>query len=165
MNKPEFTAKLDYFNMVHGVTRRAIASLDDKHLDFRPQPTMRTPRELVFHIYAQEKILAEAIRNKRFTQEAAARSSPETESVAAEVKALATVKNVDAYADACHQAAMEILRGLSEEDINRPVESPFGTYPAWRFFDFAYDEHWHHRGQLYAYIRLLGKEPPQLYDF
>jgi uncharacterized damage-inducible protein DinB len=165
MTKSELMAKLDYFNMVHGVTRRAIGTLEDKHLDFRPQPTMRTPRELVFHIYAQEKILAEAIRERQFTQEAAARSSPETESVAVELKALATVNDVQAYAEACHQAAMDILRALSEEDLNRAVESPFGTYPGWRYFDFAYDEHWHHRGQLYAYIRLLGKEPPMLYEF
>src|SRR5215470_13641868 len=110
MNKSEFAAKLDYFNMVHGVTRRAIASLEDKHLDFRPQPTMRTPRELVFHIYAQEKIIAEAIRQRQFTQEAAARSSPETESVVVELRALATVKDLQAYAEGCHQAAMDILR-------------------------------------------------------
>jgi len=165
MNKSEFSAKLDYFQMVQGVTRKAIATLEDKDLDFRPQPAMRTPRELVFHIYAQEKIIAEAIRERRFTQEAAALSSPETESVAVEVKALTTVKDLLACADRCHQAAMDILRALSEEDINRPVESPFGTYPGWRFFDFAYDEHWHHRGQLYVYIRLIGKEPPMLYDF
>ena len=36
---------------------------------------------------------------------------------------------------------------------------------AWQYFLFAYDEHWHHRGQLYVYLRLLGKEPPNLYDY
>src|SRR3979411_1211327 len=40
-----------------------------------------------------------------------------------------------------------------------------GTPPAWQYFTFAYDEHWHHRGQLYTYLRLLGKEPPMLYDY
>jgi len=165
MTKPEFLAKLEYFSMVHGVTRRAIMTLEDKDLDFRPQAKMRTPRELVFHIYAQEKIIAEAIRQRQFTQDAAALSSPETESVSGEVKTLVTARDVLAYADTCHQAAMSILQSLSEEDLNRSVESPFGAYPGWRYFDFAYDEHWHHRGQLYAYLRLLGKEPPMLYDF
>ena len=33
------------------------------------------------------------------------------------------------------------------------------------YLEFAYDEHWHHRGQLYTYLRLLGKEPPMLYDY
>src|SRR5215471_3562741 len=155
MTKTDFLAKLEYFDMVHGVTVRAIGTLSDNDLEFRPRPTVRTAKELIFHIYYQEKIIAEA----------AARSSPEVESVAQEVKTLSTVKDVQAYADSCHRAAQEILRGMSEEDILRRVESPFGTYPVWRYFDFAYDEHWHHRGQFYTYLRLLGKEPPMLYDY
>ena len=54
---------------------------------------------------------------------------------------------------------------MSEDEVVRPVNSPFGIYPAWRYLVFAYDEHWHHRGQLYTYLRLLGKEPPMLYDY
>jgi len=165
MTKAELLAKLKYFNMVHGVTLRAIAALDDKDLEFRPQPAMRTPKELIFHIYAQEKILAEAARQGRFDAEAANRSNPEAETVAVELKALATVGDVRAYAEACHQSAVNILGAMSEEDLACPVDSPFGTYPAWRYFDFGYDEHWHHRGQLYTYLRLLGKEPPMLYDY
>jgi uncharacterized damage-inducible protein DinB len=165
MNKPDFLSKLEYFSMVHGVTIRAIATLSDRELDFRPQPNMRTPRELIFHIYTQEKTLAEAMKLGRFTPEAANRSNPEDKTVAAEVKALATVNDLRAYAEACHHQAEDILKAMSEEDLARPVESPFGTYPAWRYFDFAYDEHWHHRGQLYTYLRLLGKEPVMLYDY
>jgi uncharacterized damage-inducible protein DinB len=165
MNKSDFLSKLEYFNMVHGVTVRAIAALGDRELDFRPQPNMRSPRELIFHIYTQEKTLAEAMQSGQFTSEAANRSNPEDKAIAAEVKALATVSDAKAYAEACHRQAKGILKAMSEEDLARPVESPFGTYPAWRYFDFAYDEHWHHRGQLYTYLRLLGKEPVMLYDY
>ncbi len=165
MNKQQLLAKREYFNMVHAVTLRAIGTFSDEELEFRPQPATRTPRELIFHIYTQEKILAEAAQQGRFTIEAAHRSTPESEEVAAGLKALATVSDAQAYAESCHQAAEDIFRALSEEDLTRPVESPFGTYPAWRYFDFAYDEHWHHRGQLYTYLRLLGKEPPMLYDY
>lgn len=84
---------------------------------------------------------------------------------AANLKALGTVSDARAYADACHQAAEKIFRTMSEDDVVRPVESPLWTYPAWQYFTFAYDEHWHHRGQLYTYLRLLGKEPPMLYDY
>jgi uncharacterized damage-inducible protein DinB len=81
------------------------------------------------------------------------------------VNALATVADARRYAEACHQAAEEIFRKMSEDELARPVESPMGTFPAWQYFTFAYDEHWHHRGQLYTYLRLLGKEPPMLYDY
>lgn len=163
MTKSEFVAKLKYFKLVHGVTIRAIAAFDDKDLEFRPKATMRTPKELIFHVYSQEKILAESALDGRFTMEAANRSNPEV--AAPRIAALATAGDVRAYAESCHQAAVGIFAAMSEEDLVRTVVSPMGDFLAWRFLDFAYDEHWHHRGQLYIYLRLLGKEPPMLYDY
>ena len=165
MNKQQLLARRDYFNLVHGVTLRAIGSFSDDELAFRPQPGMRSPRELIFHIYTQEKLLAEAARQGRFSMEAANRSNPEDEPGAAESRTLVTVGDARGYAEACHQAAEKTFRAMSDDDLARSVESPFGTYPAWQYFTFAYDEHWHHRGQLYTYLRLLGKEPPMLYDY
>jgi uncharacterized damage-inducible protein DinB len=165
MTRELLLARCDYFNMVHGVTMRAIATLTDADLDFRPMARSRTPRELIFHIYAQEKIIAEAARDGRFTMEAANGSNPEDPSNAAAVAALTTVKAAVAFANSCHEAAEEIFRSMSDEHVARPVESFMGTYPAWQYFLFAYDEHWHHRGQLYVYLRLLGKEPPDLYGY
>lgn len=165
MNKQQLLARRDYFNLVHGVTMRAIGAFADDELDFRPRPGMRSPRELIFHIYGQERALAEAARQGSFTPEMANRSNPEEPSTAQALRALATVKDAMAYATACHQAAEEIFRSMSEELVARKVESSFGSYPSWQYFQFAYDEHWHHRGQLYTYLRLLGKEPPMLYDY
>jgi hypothetical protein len=76
MNKQELLSRRDYFNLVHGVTLRAISTLRDDELDFRPQPAMRSPRELIFHIYSQEKLLAEAAKAARFSMDAARGSSP-----------------------------------------------------------------------------------------
>ena len=165
MDRQTFAMLCEYFNMVHGITLRAIDAFTDGELDFRPKPGMRTPRELIFHTYSQEKILAEAAQHGQFTAEAASRSSPEQKAGAAEVQALGKVADLRTFAQACHQTAQETFSRMSETELNHPVESPFGTYPAWRYFSFAYDEHWHHRGQLYTYLRLLGKEPPMLYDY
>src|SRR4029450_5989681 len=149
MTKQQLRAIRQYFNLVHGVTLRAIGALSDQELDFRPKPGMRTPRELIFHIYGQEEALAESARDGSFTMEQANRSNPEDPSRTADVSALATVADAVGYARACHDAAERIFAGMSEEDVSRPVNSPFGTYPAWRYLVFAYDEHWHHRGQLF----------------
>jgi len=165
MNKADLLAKLEYFAMVHGVTLRAVSSLTDAELDYRPAPAMRTARDLIFHIYAQERALAEAARQGRLTPEAADASNPESDATAAARKSLVTVNDVRSYAEACHRDAESALKTMSDEDLARDVESPFGTFPAWRYFGFAYDEHWHHRGQLYTYLRRLGKEPPMLYDY
>src|SRR5258708_30832451 len=165
MNKQQLLARREYFDMVHGVTIRAIGAFNDAELDFRPQPPMRTPRALIFHIYSQEKVLAEAAQRGQFTMEAASLSNPEDPAAAPALKALVTVADLQAYADACHQASGRIFETMSEDEIARSVESPIGNYPAWAYFNFAYDEHWHHRGQLYTYLRLLGKEPTMLYDY
>jgi uncharacterized damage-inducible protein DinB len=165
MRRDIFIEKLNYFNLVHGVTIRAISAFDDQELEFRPQPATRSVKELVFHIYAQEKTLAEAVRRGRFTAESVNSSNPESETVANKLIALKTTKNMLAYATSCHETAHSIWEAMKEEDLTRQVESPFGTFPAWKYFDFAYDEHWHHRGQLYTYLRLLGKEPTMLYDY
>jgi uncharacterized damage-inducible protein DinB len=165
MNKQDLVERCDYFDLVHGVTLRAIGIFGDRDLDFRPRPEMRTPRDLIFHTYTQEKLLAESARDGAFTIEMANLSNPEDPSNASALDALATVAKATAYANRCHRIADDIFRGISDDQVERPVESPFGTYPAWRYFAFAYDEHWHHRGQLYSYLRLLGKEPPMLYDY
>ena len=165
MTKQHLLARRGYFNLVHGVTLRAIDAFTDSELDFKPQPGMRTPRQLVFHIYCQEQTLAEAVKQGQFTLENASRSNPEDPSAAATLNTLRTVADVHVYAEACHAAAERIFSELSEDDVTREIPSPFGNQPAWQFFLFAYDEHWHHRGQLYVYLRLLGKEPPMLYDY
>ena len=165
MNQQTFSTLCEYFNMVHGITIRAIDAFTDRDLDFRPKPGMRTPRELIFHVYSQEKSLAEAAQQGRMAVEATSRSNPEEPAGAAELQALVTVNDLKTYAQACHQAAQGIFSLMSDNQLNHPVESPFGTYPAWRYFAFAYDEHWHHRGQIYTYLRLLGKQPPMLYDY
>src|SRR3954469_13148230 len=165
MDKRELLARRGYFDMVHGVTVRSIQALSDADLAFRPQAGMRTPRELIFHIYAQEKLLAEAGQLGQFTMEMANGSNPEDAANAAGPAAIATVGDAVGFAKTQHDAAERIYQSLSDEQIARTIESPFGAFPTWRFFLFAYDEHWHHRGQLYTYLRLLGKEPPMLYDY
>src|SRR5262245_2398526 len=127
MTRELLLARRDYFNMVHSVTIRAIAALTDHELDFRPMARLRTPRELIFHSYAQEKILAEAARDGRFTMEAANGSNPEEPSNAPVIRALATVKDAVAFANSSHDAAEAVFRGMSDEDVARPVESFMGA--------------------------------------
>lgn len=165
MTTEQVAARCDYFNAVHGITRRAIDAFSDADLSFRPAAGTRSVRELIFHVYAQEKHLADAARAGSMTMDTADASNPESAAGAAECARLTTVGDAGAFADSCHRSFDTTFRALSGEELSRPVPSPFGAYPAWRYLAFAYDEHWHHRGQLYTYLRLLGKEPPMLYDY
>ena len=165
MNKQTLLGIREYFDMVHDVTLRAIGTFTDEELNYRPSPETRTVRDLILHIYGTEKVLAEGVRDGRLTEEALGVSVPEQPPAAAILASMTSVAKAQEFARSCHQAAGEALAAISDEDLERVVESPFGSFPGWQYFQFTYDEHWHHRGQLYTYLRLLGKEPPMLYSY
>ena len=165
MFKEMITGQRGYFQMVHGVTLKLIGSFSDADLDFRPQAGMRSVRELILHIYGVERSLAEGVRDGRVSDEKENASIPEKPEAAAGLAAMTTTAAAQQFAIECHKAADEAFAEVTEEQLAAQVESPFGTFPGWQFFTFAYDEHWHHRGQLYTCIRLIGKEPPMLYSY
>jgi len=165
MNKQALLGQREYFKMVHGVTLRLIGTFSDKDLDYRPQPGMRSVRDLILHIYEGEKGLGEGISQGKFTKELMDKGVPETEASKAIAATLKTIADCQNYARVCHQAGDDTLKSLTDEDLARQLEAPYGTFPVWQYFAFTYDEHWHHRGQLYTYARLLGKEPPMLYSY
>jgi len=70
MDQAPFAALSQSFDMVHGVTLLVIAAFGDEGLDFTPIATVRTARERGFHIYGQERMLAEAARQGRFEADA-----------------------------------------------------------------------------------------------
>ena len=143
----------------------AIGALKDEDLDFRPREGMRSLRELIAHVYGMEKCLVAGLRVGKLSAETDNPSIPETEEGKAVVSRIKTVADAQQYARECHKTANEALAAMTDEELARGVEAPYGTFPAWQFFLFVYDEHWHHRGQIYTYFRLLGKEPPMLYDY
>ncbi|HMF75247.1 MAG TPA: DinB family protein [Bryobacteraceae bacterium] len=165
MFKQMITGQRGYFQMVHGVTLKLIESFGDEDLDFRPKPGMRSVRDLILHIYGVERCLAEGVRDGRVSDEKENATLPEKPEAAAGLAALTTTAAARQFAIECHKAADDAFAAVTEEQLASQVESPFGTFPGWQFFTFAYDEHWHHRGQLYTYIRLIGKEPPMLYSY
>ena len=165
MNKQALLGQREYFKMVHSVTVRSIAPLTNEELDFRPRPEMRSIKDLFYHIYAMERIWAQHLHKSKVTQEEENVVIPETDDGKAVLATLQTAAELQAYANESHQMLDETLQKMSDEDLAKIIETPIGSFPAWQMVTFAYDEHWHHRGQFYTYIRLLGKEPLMLYSY
>ena len=165
MKKSALLRQRSYFDLVHGITLRTIETLSDADLDFRPQPDMRSIRDLIQHIYGMQKSFASGIKAGRLSDEIENPSVPETTEGKAVSATLKTVPDCSAFAKDCYLIASDTLAGLNDDQLAVTIEAPFGTFAAWQYFNFMYDEHWHHRGQLYTYIRLLGKKPPMLYDY
>ena len=165
MNKQALLGQREYFKMVHSVTVRSIAPLTAEELDFRPRPEMRSLKELCYHIYAMERNWAVNMFKGKVTMEEENIVIPETNEAKMVIATLKTVADLQSYANESHQMLDDTLSKMSDEDLAKIIETPFGAFPAWQMFAFAYDEHWHHRGQFYTYIRLLGKEPLMLYSY
>jgi uncharacterized damage-inducible protein DinB len=165
MKKEALLGQYAYFKMVHGVTLRLIGTFDDKDIDYRPVSGTRSVRELITHIYGMLGTFSEGIRRGKLTAEIENHAIPETEAGRTTVVSLKTVADLQDFARRNFRTIEETLAEMTDERLEQPLESPFGTYPIWQYFAFAYDEHWHHRGQLCTYARLIGKEPPMLYDY
>ena len=46
-----------HFDHVHSIAVKAARQVPDDRLDFRPTPEMYTARELVFHMFSQERAM------------------------------------------------------------------------------------------------------------
>ena len=137
------------------VTLKAVASIPDGRLDWRPCPQVRTVKELVRHIFVWERLWARAAKSGVLTQKDAEKE---------ESTALKDKRELAAYAKRVHKEATGIVKKLTERNLKRKVKLFFGMeLPASVCIATIYDEHWHHRGQLYVYLRLLGVEPPFVY--
>jgi Uncharacterized protein conserved in bacteria len=158
MDKQTLLQKYGYFDMVQGVTLKAMAQLSDAQLDFRPTPEIKTAKELLSHIFGAECAMAESLLTGQLTQETLA--AIENEGVKSK-----TTADLIAWARNCHQRAKTAIEKATEEQIAGTINAFYGVFPGWQIVNFAYDEHWHHRGQFYTYLRLMGIEPVMLYSY
>ena len=157
MLKKSIEAQFGYLDMVHTVTKKAVAAIPEDKLDFRPTPAMRSAKEIVLHIYGGTKAMADSALSLEMPE--AAYKAAEDASNAPNKAALLD------YMDACQKRLNEVVSGLTEEDLQKTVKCFYGDSKVDQHLRFVYDEHWHHRGQLYAYLRLMDIEPPFLYGY
>jgi uncharacterized damage-inducible protein DinB len=157
MDKASLDRAWNYFRTVNGVGLRAIAALPADQLDSHPIPNMRTPKELVIHQYQIIRDLTKAIADGD-----AVDSTPFEEAAAARIR---TKDELLAFCRESWDAGARTVASLTDAQINATVKTPWGhDFPGFVMYQVLTDEYWHHRGQVYCYLRALGVEPPSLYD-
>jgi uncharacterized damage-inducible protein DinB len=79
------------------------------------------------------------------------------------------IKTVDELVKWCRESwdmADREFEKLTDGQLSAMVPTPFGQpFPGFMLLTITYDEHIHHRGQLYAFLRAMGIEPPFLWSF
>ena len=157
MDRETLMGMLGYFDKVQKVTLKAIKMIPEDKLDFKPTPEVMSVKELIHHMFACERVNAQGAKKGSITEE------DYKKELGREFKIL---QELVSYAEEVHKEANEIVRSLTDEDMKKKVENFFGVeYNPFLCFSDNYDHHWHHRGQLYVYMRLMGIKPPFLYDY
>ncbi len=159
LNQKGLHAMWDMLRQKHGITLRLVEALPEDRLHVAPIPGMRTPAELIVHLYdVVVKGTPEGVANGRVTVDESAEKG-----IAAGLK---TKRDLLAYMESCWQAGCKAVAATTDQHLTAMVPTPWGmSLPGFALCGVVNDEYLHHRGQLYAYSRALGVEPPMLWDF
>ena len=147
----------DMIRQRHGIALRAIETIPADKLNTHPIPKMRTPTELVVHLYAMVfKELAEGTARGEIKE-------IDEKAIVATIK---TKEDLIKFVRESYAAATKAVESLTDAQLQAMVKSPWGTdFPGWMVLGMIHDEFLHHRGQLYTYVRALDAEPPMMWDF
>ena len=159
MNKQALSGMWDFMRQKHGITLRLIDALPEDKLHSRPIPNMRTPAELVTHLYGVVvRDIATGVLNGNVPN-----NEDGEKSTAA---GLRTRQDLIRFVERCWKEADDAVRAITDKHMTAMVPTGWGMpMPGWMLFGTTNDEYLHHRGQLYAFARALGVEPPMLWDF
>lgn len=159
MNKAWLDQSWDQFRQKYGIYIRVLEAIPAGHYESHPVAGWRTPAELAVHVSGSiVRDVAEGVAKGRITADEA--------SEAAVTASLGGKEGVLDFARECFQRADAAVAGIGDAQLSAMVPTPWNmTFPGWVGFELMRDELVHHRGQLYAYARLCGVQPPFMYGF
>lgn len=159
MNKQALLGMWDMMRQRHGITLRLLEAMPADKFHSRPVADMRTPAELITHVYGVSirDIPAGVLKGSVATEE-----SKEKE-IAAGLK---SGREVIAYAEDCWKKGTASVEAITDQQLGAVVSTEWGfSVPGWMMMGITSDEYLHHRGQLYVFARSLGTAPPLIWDF
>jgi len=156
MNKQYVQTLWEEMRLVYGISMRVYQDIPKEKIDSHPIAGMRTPKELIAHMTSTMRSVATGTVKGQIE----AYEEMEKEHVA---------KPYDEFMKWVGESwnvADAAIRGMTDAQATGMVKNPWTTdFPAFACIQIIFDEHLHHRGQLYAYLRCFGVEPPFMWDF
>jgi len=144
---------LDYFEKVRARTMRLVACIPPDRLEWRCAEGKFTPGDLARHIAATERyVFAESVAGGRNRYFGCGRELADGHD------------EVVRFMERMHSESMNIFSRLSDDDLQKKCASADGTpMTTWKLLRSMVEHEIHHRGELYAYLGLLGVTVPPLY--
>ncbi len=144
---------LRYYESVRNRTTRVVQSVPPDKIDWTPKPGFFTFGDVIRHIAATERYMFAENARGNWSQ------YPGHGSDLAD-----GYDAVVAFFHLMHSESVEILRGLSPEDLLGECTTPAGTTLAtWKWMRAMVEHEIHHRGQMYLMLNLCEIERPRLY--
>ena len=159
MNKQALDQTWDQFRQKYGVYLRTLEAIPADRYSTHPVAGMRTPAELAVHISGTcVRAIAQGVAKGQITVDEAGEDK-----VAAE---LGNKAALIAFARQCFDDASAAVARIGDAELAAMVPTPWGSsWPGAVAFHVMNDEFTHHRGQLYAFTRACGGEPPFLWGY
>jgi uncharacterized damage-inducible protein DinB len=159
MNKAALDQMWDQFRQKYGVYLRLLEAIPEDRYATHPVPGMRTPAELAVHISGSVvRDIAEGVAKGRITADESSEDR-----TAAELGNKAAL--VD-FARQCFEQADAAVKRIGDAELEAMVPTPWNkVWPGFVAFHVLHDEFMHHRGQLYAFARCCGAEPPFMWGY
>jgi uncharacterized damage-inducible protein DinB len=159
MNKTMLDQMWDQFRQKYGVYLRLLDAIPADRYTSHPIPGMRTPAELAVHISGTiVRDITLGVAKGRITADEGSEAK-----VTAELAGKAAIL---AFAGRCFEQASEAVTRIGDAELSAMVPTPWDmTWPGWVAIQVLSDEFLHHRGQLSAYARACGVEPPFIWGF
>ena len=159
MNKQWLDGMWDHMRQKYGIYLRVLEAIPADQFAGQPVADMRTPAQLVVHTSGSIlRDIAEGVASGTIVAD-----EKGEDAVAAELK---SKEDVLEFARTCWNRADAAIAAAGDAELTGGVNNPWGMELTGTFAMVALnDEFLHHRGQLYAYARACGAEPPFMWGF
>lgn len=144
---------LAYYERVRVRTMRVVERIPPQHIDWTYREGKFTSGDLVRHLAATERYMfAENARLGKSCYPGHGKELADGREAVVE------------FIKEMHAQSLEILRGLSEEDLLKRCVTPGGAAVAvWKWLRAMVEHEIHHRGQIYLYLSMLDTPAPPLF--
>ncbi len=139
-----------------GTLLAALDTLPEEQRHFVPRPGLWTPVQQVLHIAGAEEGWLRHVLTGELDD-----WPPAYMGTAFELEPVSTVASLKVLLGEVHARTETYLRGLTDADLERVVETSWGqTYTVEGIFRYVMEHEIHHRGELYLILGLLGIDVP-----
>lgn len=153
---------LDHWDGVRMVTLKLLECFDDGDLGYRLVPEWRTVGELFHHLGAHQFYGCRGILSGRWD---ALPGEPDEDWEAHKKKTVHSVQALSVWLSSVQEQVHRWVEQAEESVLSdfRPDNPWFEGMRGWLQLHHAYQDELHHRGQLYAVARVLGKTLPEVF--